>query len=272
MEERPETLGRTDGPDLEGYPLRDEATEPLPPPTPVPAGLPPEPILPRRRRPPIGNPWPWLIAVILVLGGLGAAYAATRSSGQSTAPPPAAAAAPPPAPAPAPPAAPPPPPPPASTKTQPPSPPPPTTVSVPSLVGTTLPHAIASLKQAGLTAVVAHVVSNAPEGQVVGQNPRSATSVPKGGRVRLNVSVQPLISVPNVIGMQGLQAVHTLQADHLTSTLRYVPSTLPARQVISQFPPAGRSVKRGTSILLNLSQGNRPKGSSGPTGPTGSSG
>jgi serine/threonine-protein kinase len=137
-------------------------------------------------------------------------------------------------------------------------------------VGSSLPRAIGSLKQAGLTALVTHVVSDKPEGQVVGQNPAAGKTVGKGGQVRLSVSVQPPVSVPDLTGMQGLQAVHTLRADHLDATLRYVPSTLPARQVVSQFPPAGRKVKRGTSVLLNLSQGNRPKsGTSGPTGPSG---
>lgn len=138
------------------------------------------------------------------------------------------------------------------------------------MVGSTLPHAVASLQRAGLAALVARVDSNAPEGQVVGQRPEAGVTIPKGGQVRLNVSVQPLVSVPNVTGIQGLEAVHTLEADHLTASLRYVPSTQPARRVISQWPAPGAKAKRGTSILLNLSQGNRP--SSATTGPTGATG
>lgn len=255
------------------YPLRDEATEPFPAPPPVvaPPAEPVAPLPPRRRLVPGGNPWLWLVALILLLGGLGVAYAATRPAQNAAGPPP-AAASPPPAPAPTPPATspapPPPPPPPPSTTPQPP--PPPATVSVPSVVGSSLPRAISSLKQAGLTALVTHVVSDRPEGQVVGQNPAAGKTVGKGGQVRLNVSIQPPVSVPDLVGIQGLQAVHTLQADHLTATVHYVPSTLPARQVVSQFPPAGRKVKRGTSVLINVSQGNRPK--SGPTGPTGATG
>jgi serine/threonine-protein kinase len=140
---------------------------------------------------------------------------------------------------------------------------------VPSRVGTTLPHAIATLKAAGLTALVSHVDSNAPEGQVVGQRPLAGTSLGKGGQVHLNVAVHPLVSVPDVTGIQGLQAVHTLEADHLVASLAYVPSTQPARRVIAQFPLPGTKVKRGTSVRINLSQGNRA-GASGPTGPTGS--
>lgn len=273
MKERP-AAGRRAAPvgDGNGYPLRDEATEPFPPPAPPVAGPAAEEEIyaappPRRRLAPGGNPWPWLIALILLLGGLGIAYGVTRPSHshQASPPPPAAAPQPPPTP---PASTPPPPTPPPSTTPS--APPKPATTAVSSLVGSSLPRAVAVLKQAGLTAIVAHVDSNAPEGQVVGQRPRAGTSVPKGGQVHLNVSVQPLVTVPDVTGIQGLVAVHTLQADHLAASLRYVPSTQPARRVISQWPPAGRKVKRDTSVLLNLSQGNRPQ--SGPSGPTGSSG
>lgn len=280
MEERPEPAARRAAPGGEGngYPLRDEATEPFPPPPPpvaeppggdeIYAVAPTRPVVRRRRLVPGGNPWPWLIAVILLLAGLGVAYAVTRPAhSRHASVPPAAAAAPPPAAASPPPTTAPPPPPTSSAQQQP---APPPTAKVPTVVGTTLPHAVATLKSAGLTAVVAHVDSNAPEGQVVGQRPLAGTSLPKGGQVHLNVSVQPLVSVPDVTGIQGLQAVHTLQADHLVASLRYVPSTEPARRVISQYPSAGTKVKRGTSILLNLSQGNRPgSGASGPTGPGG---
>jgi serine/threonine-protein kinase len=162
----------------------------------------------------------------------------------------------------------PPPPPPPSSSVQQQQPAPPPTAKVPSVVGSSLPRAIASLKSVGLTAVVSHVDSNAPEGQVVGQRPLAGTSLAKGGQVHLNVSVQPPVSVPNVTGIQGLQAVHTLQADHLVASLRYVPSTEPARRVIAQYPAPGTKVKRGTSVQINLSQGNKP----GPSGPTGAGG
>ena len=282
MHERPGTADSraVSNDDVTGYPLREEATEPFPPPPP-PATEPPgggeiyavapaAPLARRRRAFPATNPWPWLIALILLLGGLGVAYAVTRPSSKQAAGPPPAVASPPAAPAPAPPPASAPPP---STHSQPQPPPPPPTARVPSLVGSSLPRAVGLLKQAGLTADVAHVDSNAPEGQVVGQNPMSGASVPKGGRVHLNVSTQPPVSVPDVTGIQGLQAVHTLEADHLVASLVYVPSTEPARRVIAQYPAAGTKVKRGTSIQINLSQGNHAnKGASGPIGPTGPGG
>jgi serine/threonine-protein kinase len=62
-----------------------------------------------------------------------------------------------------------------------------------------------------------------------------------------------------VTGVQGLTAAHTLQADHLVASVRYVPSTEPARRVVSQWPSAGKKVRRGTSVRINLSQGNKAR-------------
>jgi PASTA domain len=258
--------------DSGGYPLRDEATEPFPPPSaPAPPSesdavgqdeiyaAPPVPPAsePRHRRPFPGGPWPVLLAVLLLLAGLGVAYAVTRpNQGSRTGGPQPAVGA---APAPTPPQPPRSPSPPKTTPAvqQPAQPAEPASVAVPLLVGVSLPRAVATLKRARLTASVVHVTTNAPEGRVVAQHPAPGANVPQGGRVRLSVSVQQLVSVPDVTGLQGLAAVHTLQDDHLVASLRYVPSTEPARRVVSQWPQAGANVRRGTGVRLNLSQGLR---------------
>jgi len=193
---------------------------------------------------------------LLLLAGLGVAYAVTRPShsARSTATPPAAASpptSPSQEPAPSPPTTT------ASAQPQPATPTHPTAFAVPSVVGASLPRAIAALKQAKLTAAVVHVGSSAPEGRVLAQRPAAGSRLPQGERVRLSVSVQQLVSVPDVTEMQGLAAVHTLRKDHLIASLRYVPSTEPARRVVSQWPPSGEKVRRRTSVRLNLSQGLR---------------
>jgi PASTA domain len=113
--------------------------------------------------------------------------------------------------------------------------------------------------------------------RVIGQNPRPGANEAKDGRVRLDVSLQPLVVIPNVVGMPGITASHTLVADHLIVSRRYVPSRQPARTVIAQYPTTGGKVKRGTSVEINISTGSGPTdagpsgptdaGSSGPTGP-----
>jgi hypothetical protein len=261
-----------------GYPLREEATEPLssPPPAeaeasateelePAPAATGP-PTRHRRRTP--AGPWPWIAAVALLLAGLGVAYGVTRDGRANRAgSPPAAAASPRPhrsgaatrahsaataaaAPAPT-----------GSARPAPPkaSTPPPAKFAVPSVLSNALPRAVAILRHAGLTPTVTHVSSDQPTGKVLAQHPSAGATLPRGGQVRLDVAVQPLVAVPDVTGMQGLDAVHLLHRDHLATSLRYVPSTQTARRVVSQWPHAGRKVRRGHGVLLNLSQGLRPR-------------
>jgi beta-lactam-binding protein with PASTA domain len=83
--------------------------------------------------------------------------------------------------------------------------------------------------------------------------------VAQNARVRLSVTVEQLVSVPDLVGRQGLDAVHALQGNHLVASLRYVPSTQVARRVVSQWPAAEQSVRSGTTVRLNLSQGLRPR-------------
>ena len=255
-----------------GFPLRDEALDELPPTV---MAVPPEPP-PRpgpRRRPPL--PWLLLAVVLLLVAGLGTAYALSHR--HANGPGSAAAALPPPSPPAQPVASP------ATTPGRPPSaptqpsasppaaaPPAPTVtqVSVPSVVGHRLPDAVALLRQAGLVAGVVHVRSEQPTGRVIGENPAAGAKEAKGGRVRLEVSVQPLVTVPDVVGMHGLTANHALQADHLAAFLRYVPSSQPARTVIAQHPSAGTKVRRGTHVEINISKGGRPSSTS--TADTGS--
>jgi hypothetical protein len=260
--------------DERGYPLREEATQLATPPPPDRSGpvdeeVFEEPPPPRRRRPVlVTSPWPILLAALLLLGGLAVAYALTRPGDSTRAgngPEPAAAAAAPaaapPAPEPSTPSA-------TSPSPQPPAQPPPPApaahksstarLAVPSLTGTPLPRAVSTLRRAGLVAVVSHVPSNGPAGRVLSQRPAAGMKLARGSRVTLGVSVQRTIAVPDVTGVQGLAAVHTLKRNHLVASVRYVPSTQPARRVVSQWPQAGNSVKQGTSVRLNVSQGIRP--------------
>jgi eukaryotic-like serine/threonine-protein kinase len=265
-----------------GYPLREDAlTEPgfAPPETArlsraeiESAGLvdfPP----PRRRR---TTPWPLLLMALLLLAGLGAAYAVSHGSKNnahhpvasptprtSTPSSPARNVQPTTVPATTTPTAP------ATTAaatTAPSLTPPPQQASVPRVVGYQIAKATSILRRAGLTPVMRQLASPAPNGQVIGQNPMAGTKEAKSGRVVLNVSLQPAVSVPNVIGMQGITAVHTLMADHLVASLAYVPSAQPARTVVAQYPLAGTKAKRATRIQINISTGG-PR----PSGPTGAS-
>jgi PASTA domain len=279
MEQRMPSV-ETSGEFTGGYPLREEAlTEPgfgspetarLSRPEIKSAGLVDFP--PPRRRQGATTPWPFLLIALLLLAGLGVAYAVSHRSKNHAHHPmasptpqtsipssPAPKIQPTTVPATTAPTAP------ATTA---PSPtPPPQQVSVPRVVGYQIAKAISILRQAGLTPVMRQLASPAPNGQVIGQNPMAGTQQTKSGRVVLNVSLQPAVSVPNVVGMQGVTAVHALIADHLVASLAYVPSNQPARTIVAQYPLAGTKAKRGTHIQINISTGG-PR----PSGPTAASG
>ena len=102
-----------------------------------------------------------------------------------------------------------------------------------------------------------HVDSLKPEGSVVGQSPEPGTKAAKRGGVRLDVSLQPLVAVPDVTGMRGDTAVETLRRSRLVASIRYVPSSRPARTVVAQYPLAGKKVKRGWEVRINISSGSK---------------
>src|SRR5439155_13024067 len=110
--------------------------------------------------------------------------------------------------------------------------------------------------------------SNQPTGRVFGQNPGVGATERKGGKVRVEVSLQAPVVVPDVIGIRLLYARRRLTADDLLVSVRYVPSTQPARRVVAQFPPAGKKVRRGAHVLVNVSNGaSKASGSAAATVP-----
>jgi PASTA domain len=235
MEDRPGTSARDSEAawDGSGYPLRDEAIEPYPPaPPPVTPAEPMEdeiyaapPLEPRlrvvrRRRFVPAGPWPAVLAVLLLLAALGVAYAVTHIGGRTPTARPAAAGAPQPA----------------QPRTQAPAPAAPGTSPPPPPPATVAPPPPTTVAPAPPPTAVSH------------QSPPTTAAKPAA------------VAVPNVTGMQGLAAAHTLLGDHLVAVRRYVPSTQPARRVVSQWPRPGAKVPRGTSVQLNLSQGLRSSG------------
>ena len=218
--------------------------------------------------------WTLLAAVLLILAGVGAAYAVSRRPASAT--PlrdrpqrnrprrrtgPAAGAPAPTAPTTDPGAHP------ATVSQTPAAAPQPAGVATPGIVGRSLPGALALVRRAGLVAVVSHVSSSQPAGRVIAQRPAAGAKMARGGKVQLEVSVQPPVVVPNVVGMSGVTANHTLTADHLVASLRYVPSTRPARTVVAQFPRPGRKAHRGSRVLINISNGARPSSTTAATAP-----
>jgi eukaryotic-like serine/threonine-protein kinase len=67
------------------------------------------------------------------------------------------------------------------------------------------------------------------------------------------------VKVPNVVGEDQTTAQKRLQRNGLKSSVSYVASSRPGGTVVSEQPPAGTTVKRGSRVALKISNGPNPK-------------
>ena len=67
------------------------------------------------------------------------------------------------------------------------------------------------------------------------------------------------MKVPNVVGENQTTAQKRLQRNGLKSSVSYVASSRPAGTVVSEQPPAGTTIKRGSRVALRISNGPNPK-------------
>ena len=131
-------------------------------------------------------------------------------------------------------------------------------VSLPSVVGLAQSVAQARLGDLGLTTRVAQAYSDQPKGRVVAQRPAAGADVRKGGAVQLTVSKGPgLVTVPSLVGQRRADAVAQLQSLGLEASVFLVPSIEPAGTVVAQHPTGGQ-VQKGSSVRLNVSNGETP--------------
>ncbi|MGZ4289287.1 MAG: Stk1 family PASTA domain-containing Ser/Thr kinase [Gaiellaceae bacterium] len=132
----------------------------------------------------------------------------------------------------------------------------PATATVPSVVGLSLAAATTALHNAGFNANPTYVDSDAPQNQVIHQNPASGTSEPKGTTVDLQVSSgPPQVTVPDVVGYTSQQAVQTLQAAGFLVSEQYT-STGPAGDNIvqSQNPLGNAQATKGSTVTIVIGQ------------------
>jgi serine/threonine-protein kinase len=141
----------------------------------------------------------------------------------------------------------------------------PATATVPSVVGQTLAAATTALHNAGFNANPTYVNSDAPQNQVIHQNPASGTSEPKGTTVDLQVSNgPPQVTVPDVVGYTSQQAVQTLQAAGFQVTQQYTSTGPAGDNIVQSQNPAGNATATKGSIVTILIGQNSP----GPPPPT----
>jgi serine/threonine-protein kinase len=128
-------------------------------------------------------------------------------------------------------------------------------VTVPAVKGESWTKAQADLVNAGLQPVK-YIVPGKTADVVTATDPAGGQSVPKGTKVRVNVSSGPKIAaVPSVVGLSIQDATAKLNADGFNPNPSFVDSTAPQGQVVSQSPAPGTSEPQGTSVKLNVSNG-----------------
>ena len=128
-------------------------------------------------------------------------------------------------------------------------------VNVPAVKGESWTKAQADLVNAGLQPVK-YIVPGKTADVVTATDPAAGQAVPKGSKVRVNVSSGPKIaSVPGVVGLSIQDATAKLNADGFNPNPSFVDSTAPQGQVVSQSPAPGTSEPQGTSVKLSVSNG-----------------
>jgi serine/threonine-protein kinase len=121
--------------------------------------------------------------------------------------------------------------------------------TVTDLTGRTFDEAAAALTAAGLTPTRAERFSGTvAAGRVIGTDPSTGTSVPRGTAVAVIVSKGPdVVRVPSVSGLTVDAAVARMQQNGLSVTNVFGP---PNRRVFTTLPGAGATVGRGSGVNL----------------------
>ncbi|WP_326636939.1 PASTA domain-containing protein [Streptosporangium sp. NBC_01755] len=135
-----------------------------------------------------------------------------------------------------------------------PLPPPAATTVVPALVGLDRSGAARLIKQAGLaTGTVRAVDSDRPVGEVLASSPVAGTTLPKKGRVALEVSAG--FQVPKLVGLARSAARAALaQAGLVAGGVSTRCSDQPAGRVLASTPGAGSRVSPGSAVALVISR------------------
>ena len=127
---------------------------------------------------------------------------------------------------------------------------------VPNVTDLPVTQAEQQLTTAGFKTAVKRVSSTRQSGLVTALDPVPGVTAVKGATVTLSVSSgQKPVVIPSFVGSQQGAAVVKLTKLGLKPQLQNVASSQPAGQVVSQKPPAGQQVDKGSTVVLNVSSG-----------------
>ncbi len=127
------------------------------------------------------------------------------------------------------------------------------TVTVPDVAGMTQDAATQALAAVGLqVGVETQTSTTVPEGSVISQAPAAGQGVPKGSTVTITVAKQqPMVDVPNVVGMQKAAAKTTLeQKGFAVNIIQTVDPSKPVGQVYKQTPSSPSKAPGGSNVTI----------------------
>ena len=132
---------------------------------------------------------------------------------------------------------------------------------VPTVIGKTVAEATAALAPYSLT-VGAQTQGETDDptlvGRIIDSTPKAGEAAPGGSAVAVTIGTAPVnVSVPSVTGQDATTAQQTLSSAGLKVTVAKVDGTGQAGSVIGTDPPAGTSVKKNSSVTLQVSSGNQ---------------
>jgi serine/threonine-protein kinase len=129
-------------------------------------------------------------------------------------------------------------------------------VRVPRVVALAQTPALRRLNVLGLRPTVVYVRSSQPANRIVAQLPAPGTTLRRGSRVRVNVSMgpnpQPATAVPNVAGQDQTTAAQTLSAAGFKVAVLNRPASDQSMDgfVLEQQPRAGSSIPAGSQVTI----------------------
>ena len=127
--------------------------------------------------------------------------------------------------------------------------------AIPAIAGLGKDDAVALLRQMGFSVRLRQVFNSAPEGKVLGMDPKAGTQVPMPGVVTLTLSAgPPKVLVPGVVALSQADARARLQAVGLRlGTITYDPTSAePAGVVLTQNPVSGDSARQGSGVRVTV--------------------
>ncbi|HUQ23374.1 MAG TPA: PASTA domain-containing protein [Gaiellaceae bacterium] len=127
--------------------------------------------------------------------------------------------------------------------------------TVPDVLNENQSEATADLTKAGFKPDATEAFSDKKAGVVIAQDPKGGATLKEGSPVKLTVSKGPKpVAVPDVVGTTSSEATATLRQAGLKANVVGVPSDEPSGTVVAQSPSAGKQVKSGGTVRLNVAQ------------------